>query len=159
MKTPSVVLDAFFPATITVAGLVLKHRFTVKHWLALEKIESPFVSAGAAVKMLDAVRALYIISLAPADVFVRVSGDREAFETEAVELAGRIPLAELAGIVKAIYRHMNAGFVTAPPGNEDEGGDGEDAGPLSRNSAQKVRDGSSRSSPRSAKKRSTSTRQ
>lgn len=160
MKTPSVVLDAFFPATVKVAGLVLKHRFSVKHWLALEKIQSPLVTADGTIKLLDAVRALYIAAMDPAEVFEKVSAGREQFEKDALDLAGRIPLAEAAGLTAAVMRHINKEFVTARPGSSDaQEGDGDDASPLGRSKARRGQGGSSRSSRKSAKRRSTSTRQ
>ena len=157
MKTPSVVLDAFFPATVQVAGLVLKHRFTVKHWLALEKIRSPLVETGAPVKLLDAVRALYVVAMAPDEVFAKVL--TEQFEQDAVALAGRIPMSEASGLVAVVMRHINREFVTAPPTNDDSGGDGDDASPLAGSKARPGRGGSSRRSRKSARRRSTSTRQ
>jgi len=157
MKTPSVVLDAFFPATVQVAGLVLKHRFTVKHWLALEKIKSPMVESAAPVKLLDAVRALYIVAMDPDEVFAKVLTDQ--FEQDAVALAGRIPMAEASGLVAVVMRHINREFVTAPSGNSDQGGDGDDASPLAGSRARPGRGGSSRPSRKSARRRSTSTRQ
>lgn len=153
MKTPSVVLDAFFPATITVAGLVLKHRFTIKHWLALEKIDSPLAKGGAPVDLLSAVKALYVVSLPTEDVFAKVLASD--FEADALELAGRIPLAESAGIVRAVMAHINAGFVTARPANEAQGGEGEEPAPFASTSKRRGRAGSSRSSRKCAKRRST----
>ncbi len=157
MKTPSVVLDAFFPATVKVAGLVLKHRFTVKHWLALEKIQSPLVKTAAPVELLDAVRALYVVAMAPDDVFAKVLTDE--FERDAVALAGRIPMSEASGLVAAVMRHINREFVTAPPTNDDSGGDGDEATPFPKSKVRPGPGGSSRPSRKSARRRSTSTRQ
>jgi len=158
MKTPSVVLDAFFPATVTVAGLVLKHPFTIKHWLALERIKSPFAQADGPITLLEAVKALYVVAMPAAEVFDRVRTDQGKFEEEAVDLAGRIPMAEAAGIAKAVAKHINAAFVTAPAANESpEEGDAESGFPFASHG--KARAGSSRSSRKSAAKRSTSTRQ
>ena len=156
MKTPRVVLDAFFPKTVTVATVSLKHPFTIKHWLALEQIASPVIAPDGPVKLLDLVRALYLCSLSPADVFSAVSERRAEVDAAALELSGRIPLSESSGILAAVLRHIDAGFVTAPPKSESEGEDPETGLPFPRR--RRGLAGSSVSSRTSAPTRRASTR-
>jgi hypothetical protein len=68
-------------------------------------------------------------------------------------------MAEASGLVSVVMRHINREFVTAPSGNSDQGGDGDDASPLAGSRARPGRGGSSRPSRKSARRRSTSTRQ
>jgi hypothetical protein len=156
MKTPRVVLDAFFPKTVTIGTVSLKHPFTVKHWLALEQIHSPVIAPEGPVKLLDLCRALYVCALAPAEVFESVTARIDVLDASALELAGRIPLPEASGILAAVLKHINQGFITAPSAGNPEGEDAETGLPFRRQRA--ARAGSSRSSPKVARTRRASTR-
>jgi len=156
MKTPRVVLDAFFPETVTIATVELRHPFTIKHWLALEKIGSPVIAPDGPVKLLELCRSLYVCALPASDVFEAVTAGREAMDAAVIELAGRIPLPDAAGILAAVLKHINHGFVTAPPAGDPKEEDPETGLPFPR--PRPGRDGSSRSSRKSARTRRASTR-
>lgn len=156
MKTPRVVLDAFFPQVIEVGGLKLRDPFTIKHWLALEKIKSPFISETEEIPLLEAVKCLWICAQSSADVFAAAVDPQ--LEELAVELAGRIQLSDAAEIVRAVTLHINQGFGPKPvtpdaPGEEDGEGHGPFLGRL-----RQARAGSSTSSRKSARTRRNSTK-
>ena len=123
-KTPSTVVEAFLPDPVELGGIELP-PITLRTWLYLEKIESPFVRGGAAKTTLeDLLRALYVISQPPGEVgaAIRAGGERL---TQAVDtFAERLSLAHLPHLAAKLAGHLSAEFSPRADMVRDEEGSG-----------------------------------
>jgi hypothetical protein len=112
-RTPSRVLDAFFPEIIVAAGLTLQ-PFTLGSYMLLEKVGSPLISGGD-VRAADVATAAVLLSL-PAARARSLAADRAALDAAAFDFADRLAPTDLATLGERIAQHLNAAFATVPGG-------------------------------------------
>jgi hypothetical protein len=113
--TPKAILDALFPDAVTVAGLRLQ-PFTSLHYLALERINSPLVGESAADPVCeDLLAALLILSSTPKTLREMLGFGQPLFGQLTLDLAERVPINQLPGIIPLLKAHINTAFAPAVP--------------------------------------------
>ena len=123
--TARAVLDAFMPAEVRIAGVVLQ-PLMIAHFMALEKIGSPLVS-NKPTTTHDVVAGLLLLSRPAREAKRTASQPEQAFSDLVDELAARIPAIDLLGAGEKLQAHVDGAFATAPLPSNAEGGEG---GPL-----------------------------
>jgi hypothetical protein len=119
MPTPSRVLKAFVPETISVAGLTLE-PFTLATFMLLESLDSPFVCEGkGSPTARDIARAVFLLTRPMEASQKLIAGRREAFDAEVLKFAGGIPAAQLAELGRKIGQHLDTAFATVPQAGGD----------------------------------------
>lgn len=121
-RTPSVVLNALVPTAPAAFGLRLR-KFSLGAYLALEKLDHPFVRAAAGSKVevtsLDVATALFVMVTPSADVFAAIeSGDINA---AILETADRADMANLEAGTAALMAHLERGLEPSMPMRSSSG--------------------------------------
>lgn len=136
-KTPTVVVDAFVPEPVQVAGMELR-PISIQTWLFLEKIKSPFTKAiakDAEIPFKEILSTMYVIVAPVEEVGAAIRRGNEAFEAAVEVFASKIPFRHLEAVATALAKHIADEFA---PGAEmvraEEAGTGGDD-PLDQRSA------------------------
>jgi hypothetical protein len=113
--TPRAILEALFPAEITVAGLKLV-PFTSLHYLALEKLGSPLVAEnGSDPTSEDLLVALLVLSAPLKTVRELLRLGTEGVMELILDMAERVPVQQLIGVIPLLKAHIATAFATAVP--------------------------------------------
>lgn len=122
--TPLAVLEAFFPDTARIGQITLQ-PVTLSVLMALQKIGSSLLRAGADFSMGDIARATLILT-APIAEIRRLLGERAAdgtfpvFEATAELLADRIHASEIKPLGELLNRHLEDAFKNLLPHGVDK---------------------------------------
>jgi hypothetical protein len=106
-------------------GEIVFQPFTMMHYLAFERVQSPFIAEGTAPRRLatfDILRGLLLVSLTGLQVREAFAGGVEGFDAAVHAFAARIPVADIKGVVRRIYEHIEGAFVTTISGGEGAAG-------------------------------------
>lgn len=113
--TPRAILEALFPAQVTVAGLHLQ-PFTSLHYLALERINSPLVGESASDPVCeDLLAALLILSSTPKTLRDLLRLGQPGINELTLDMAERVAVNQLPGIIPLLKAHINTAFAPAVP--------------------------------------------
>jgi hypothetical protein len=110
-RTPSTVLKAFVPEPVMLSGRALK-PLTLRTWMLLEKIKSPFLSSdgGDSISLSSLLPTLLVLLHDAEWVAQVIAQGEQAIAAECEKLAGQIPLRELPAMAQAISAHIAAEF-------------------------------------------------
>ena len=129
-KTPSTVIDAFLPDPIDVAGLELK-PISMRTWLYLDKIGSPFVRGQSGnFDLEDLLRAFYIITQPAAEVGAAIRAGDARFSEAVDAFAERLPLTTLPQLIAKLDAHLAAEFSPRSDMVREEEGSGSGPKPI-----------------------------
>ncbi len=109
-KTPGVVMRAFIQDPIDIATLELP-PITMRTWLRLEKIKSPFLRSDASeVTMEELLATFYVIAGDIAEVGRNVIAGGVKFAEAVDAFAARIPLSAMGELSKKLGEHFRREF-------------------------------------------------
>ena len=122
-RTPSVVINALVPALPMVFGLRLR-KFSLGSYLALEKLDHPFVRAAAGSKVEvsahDIATALHVLTTPSADVFEQIANG--TITTAIMQTADRADMGRIESCASALMAHIERGLEPSMPMRSSTGG-------------------------------------
>lgn len=115
-RTPSVVVNALVPSAPTVFGLRLR-KFSLGSYLALEKLNHPFVRAAGGSKVEvtshDVATALFVMVTPSADVFAAIESGTVA--AAILDVADRADMSNLEAGAADLMSHLERGLEPSMP--------------------------------------------